>query len=162
MADYSNSLFNSKTGKSVIVAFDHGIAGNIYNQNPRTLAEKFIAARPDGVLMSPPLIHLCSDLFDKYPDVVPIATLATVNRTPTFAGPMQIFDFDFAVEMGARAIKNLLKNPKGRVPRARHVGECEFLNAVLWQTVGFNEVIAFRSSEARPEKCHGLCPWVST
>ena len=146
MADYSNSLFNSKTGKSVIVAFDHGIAGNIYNQNPRTLAEKFIAARPDGVLMSPPLIHLCSDLFDKYPDVVPIATLATVNRTPTFAGPMQIFDFDFAVEMGARAIKNLLiagqsdglfmlenmRNTAYLASKARKKGITFMVEAVAW------------------------------
>ena len=108
MVASKNSILNSKTGKSVVVAFDHGIGGKIYSPNPRTLAEKFIAAQPDGVLMSPPLIHLCADLFVKYPKVVPIATLVTLVRKPKFAGPTQIFDFDFAIEMGARAIKNIL------------------------------------------------------
>ena len=61
-----------------------GLAAKIYNQNPRALAEKFIAARPDGVLMSPPLIHVCSDLFAKYPDVVPIASVVGIYRTPKF------------------------------------------------------------------------------
>ena len=54
MVASKNSILNSKTGKSVVVAFDHGIGGKIYSPNPRTLAEKFIAAQPDGVLMSPP------------------------------------------------------------------------------------------------------------
>ena len=108
MVVVKNSILNSKTGKSVVVAFDHGIGGKVYSPNPRTLAEKFIAAQPDGVLMSPPLIHLCADLFTKYPKVVPIATLVTLVRKPVFAGPTQVFDFDFAIEMGARAIKNIL------------------------------------------------------
>jgi len=67
MAASKNSILNSKTGKSVVVAFDHGIGGKIYSPNPRTLAEKFIAAQPDGVLMSPPLINLCADLLRSIP-----------------------------------------------------------------------------------------------
>ena len=108
MTDYKNSFLNSKTGKSVVIAFDHGIGGREYKPNPRGLAEKFIAARPDGVLMSPPLIHMCADLFAKYKDVVPIASVVGVNLTPNFYGPMQLFEFDFAINMGAKAIKNLL------------------------------------------------------
>jgi len=141
-----NSILNSKTGKSVVVAFDHGIGGKIYSPNPRTLAEKFIAAQPDGVLMSPPLIHLCADLFAKYPKVVPIATLVTLVRKPKFAGPTQVFDFDFAIEMGARAIKNILvlgqadgasmlenmKNTAYLAQRARQKGIPFMVEAVAW------------------------------
>ena len=141
-----NSILNSKTGKSVVVAFDHGIGGKVYSPNPRTLAEKFIAAQPDGVLMSPPLIHLCADLFAKYPKVVPIATLVTLVRKPVFAGPTQVFDFDFAIEMGARAIKNILvigqsdgasmlenmKNTAYLAQRARQKGIPFMVEAVAW------------------------------
>jgi DhnA family fructose-bisphosphate aldolase class Ia len=146
MVAFKNSLLNSKTGKSVIVAFDHGIGGKVYTPNPRTLAEKFIAAQPDGVLMGPPMINLCSDLFAKYPGVVPIATLVTLVRTPTFAGPTQIFDFDFAIDMGARAIKNILvigqtdgkamlesmKNTAYLAQRARQKGIPFMVEAVAW------------------------------
>jgi DhnA family fructose-bisphosphate aldolase class Ia len=146
MLEPKNSLLNSKTGRTVVVAFDHGIGGRIYSPNPRTLAEKFIAAQPDGVLMSPPLIRLCADLFIRYPNVVPIATLVTVVRTPTFAGPTQIFDFDFAIEMGARAIKNMLvigqvdgksllenmKNTAYLACRARQKGIPFMVEAVAW------------------------------
>ena len=141
-----NSILNSKTGKSVVVAFDHGIGGKIYSPNPRALAEKFIAAQPDGVLMSPPLINLCADLFAKYPKVVPIATLVTLVRKPVFAGPTQVFDFDFALEMGARAIKNILvigqsdgtsmlenmKNTAYLAQRARQKGIPFMVEAVAW------------------------------
>jgi class I fructose-bisphosphate aldolase len=146
MAASKNSILNSKTGKSVVVAFDHGIGGKIYSPNPRTLAEKFIAAQPDGVLMSPPLINLCADLFAKYPKVVPIATLVTLVRKPVFAGPTQVFDFDFAIEMGARAIKNILvigqadgasmlenmKNTAYLAQRARQKGIPFMVEAVAW------------------------------
>jgi fructose-bisphosphate aldolase, class I len=146
MVAFKNSILNSKTGKSVVVAFDHGIGGKIYSPNPRTLAEKFIAAQPDGVLMSPPLIHLCADLFVKYPKVVPIATLVTLVRKPKFAGPTQVFDFDFAIEMGARAIKNILvigqtdgagmlenmKNTAYLAQRARQKGIPFMVEAVAW------------------------------
>ena len=146
MAVVKNPLLNSKSGKRVVVAFDHGIGGKIYSPNPRALAEKFIAAQPDGVLMSPPLINLCSYLFAKYPDVVPIATLVTLVRTPTFAGPTQIFDFDFAIEMGARAIKTILvigqtngvamlenmKNTAYLAQRARQKGIPFMVEAVAW------------------------------
>jgi DhnA family fructose-bisphosphate aldolase class Ia len=146
MLEPKNSLLNSKTGRTVVVAFDHGIGGRIYSPNPRTLAEKFIAAQPDGVLMSPPLIRLCADLFIRYPNVVPIATLVTVVRTPAFASPTQIFDFDFAIEMGARAIKNMLvigqadgksmlenmKNTAYLAQRARQKGIPFMVEAVAW------------------------------
>lgn len=108
MAASTNSIFNKKSGKSVIVAFDHGIGGKVSSPNPKTVADKFISAKPDGVLMSPPLIHLCADSLAKYPDVLPIATVVCIYRSTTFAGPMQVFDFDYAISMGAKAIKNLL------------------------------------------------------
>lgn len=141
-----NSLLNNETGKTVVVAFDHGVGGKVYSPNPRRLAEKFIAAQPDGVLMSPPLINLCSDLFAKYPNVVPIATLVTLVRTPSWAGPTQIFDFDYAIEMGAKAIKNLLvigqtdgvsmlenmKNTAYLSRRARQKGIPFMVEAVAW------------------------------
>ena len=41
MPDSKNSLFN-KSGKSVVVAFDHGIAALEYKTNPRASVEKFI------------------------------------------------------------------------------------------------------------------------
>ena len=107
MPDSKNSLFN-KSGKSVVVAFDHGIAALEYKTNPRASVEKFIGTRPDGILMSPPMIKLCADLFDKYPEVVPVASVVTIYPIPNFTAPVQVFDFDFAVDMGARAIKNLL------------------------------------------------------
>jgi len=107
MGDYRNTLFH-KSGKSVIVAYDHGIPALEYKTNPRTAVERFIGSRPDGILMSPPLIKLCGDLFAKYPEVVPVATLVTMYPIPNFSAPVQVFDFDFAVEMGARAIKNIL------------------------------------------------------
>ena len=146
MAIFKNCLLNSNSGKSVIVAFDHGIGGKIYSPNPRALAEKFIAAQPDGVLMSPPLIRLCADLFNKHTNVVPIATLVTLVRTPTFAGPTQIFDFDFAIEMGAKAIKTILvigqtdgksmlenmKNTAYLAHRARQKGIPFMVEAVAW------------------------------
>ena len=74
MTDSKNGLFN-KSGKSVVVAFDHGIAALEYKSNPRRAVEKFIVSRPDGILMSPPLIKLCADLFAKYPEVLPVASL---------------------------------------------------------------------------------------
>jgi len=96
--------------------------------------------------MSPPLIHLCADLFAKYPKVVPIATLVTLVRKPKFAGPTQVFDFDFAIEMGARAIKNILvlgqadgasmlenmKNTAYLAQRARQKGIPFMVEAVAW------------------------------
>jgi fructose-bisphosphate aldolase, class I len=107
MADSKNNLFN-KSGKSVVVAFDHGVIAFEYKSNPRTLVEKFITARPDGILMSPPLIKACADLFAKYPEVVPIASVDVIYPIPNFSVPVQVFDFDFAIAMGARAVKNLL------------------------------------------------------
>jgi len=107
MVKSKNSLFND-SGKSVIVAFDHGIAGLEYKSNPRASVEKFIGSRPDGILMSPPLIKLCADLFAKYPEIVPIATVVTIYSIPNFSAPVQVSDFEFAIDMGARAIKNLL------------------------------------------------------
>ena len=38
MADYRNSLFKSKTGKSVVVAFDHGLAA----ENPIGTREQWL------------------------------------------------------------------------------------------------------------------------
>jgi DhnA family fructose-bisphosphate aldolase class Ia len=145
MTDSKNSLFN-KSGKSVVVAFDHGIAALEYKSNPRAAIEKFIGAKPDGILMSPPLIKLCADLFDKYPEVVPVASIVTIYPIPNFTAPVQIFDFDFAVDMGARAIKNLLilgqsdsrdmlenmKNTCYLASRARKKGIPFMVEAVGW------------------------------
>jgi fructose-bisphosphate aldolase/2-amino-3,7-dideoxy-D-threo-hept-6-ulosonate synthase len=140
-----NSLF-SKSGKSVVVAFDHGIAALEYKTNPRTAVEKFIGTKPDGILMSPPLIKLCADLFAKYPEVVPVASVVTIYPIPNFSVPVQVFDFDFAIDMGARGIKNLLilgqadgrdmtenmKNTCYLASRARQKGIPFMVEAVAW------------------------------
>jgi len=170
MVATKNSILNSKTGKAWVVAFDHGIGGKIYSPNPRTLAEKFIAAQPDGVLMSPPLINLCADLFVKYPKVVPIATLVTLVRKPVFAGPTQVFDFDFAIEMGARAIKNILvigqadgasmlenmKNTAYLAQRARQKGIPFMVEAVAWEPKYRQTRRQPRNSSDRHAACTGM------
>jgi DhnA family fructose-bisphosphate aldolase class Ia len=149
MSKSTSGLLNSKTGNAVCVAFDHGIGGGggfPEARNPRATVEKFIVAQPDGVLMSPPLIHICADLYQKYPTVTPIATLVTRGRTPNFSGPVQVYDFDFAIRMGARAIKNLLilgqsdsrdllenmKNTAYLANQARKEGIPFMVEAVLW------------------------------
>lgn len=67
--------------------------------------ERFMSARPDGVLSSPTLIRLYADLFKKYSSVTPVATLDAFTRTPSLYGPALVFSLDYAMQSGARAIK---------------------------------------------------------
>jgi len=39
------------------------------------------------------MIKLCADLFDKYPEVVPVASVVTIYPIPNFTAPVQVFDF---------------------------------------------------------------------
>ncbi len=89
------------------MAFDYGMNGTVHQEakNPGAAMEKFMSARPDGVLSSPTLIRRYADLFEKYDSVTPIATLDAFTRTPALYGPMQVFNLDYAIEAGAKAIK---------------------------------------------------------
>jgi DhnA family fructose-bisphosphate aldolase class Ia len=110
MAKSSKSFFNSESGNAVVVAFDYGITGAVHQEakNPRATMEKFMAGEPEGVLLSPILIHRFADVFEKYPTVAPIASLDSIVRNPNLTGPVQLFDFDTAIRMGARGVKSLL------------------------------------------------------
>jgi len=134
----SDNILDSKSGNAACVAFDHGIDGSALpgSRNPRAAVERFIVAQPDAVLMSPPLLHVCADLFEKYPAVTPIASLGFT---------VQFFDFDFAVQMGAKAIKNLLilgqpgngtfenmRSTAHLASQARKKGIPFMVEAVLW------------------------------
>lgn len=100
-------IFDSKSGKAVLVAFDYGMNGTVHQEakNPGETMAKFMSAQPDGVLSSPILIQRNADLFTKFPSVTPVATLDVFTRTPALYGPMQVYDFDYAIRLGARAIK---------------------------------------------------------
>lgn len=110
MPDSSSSIFNSKSGNAVIVAFDYGTNGTVHQEakNPGATMEKFMSAQPDGVLSSPVLIHRFANLYEKYPSVTPVASLDAIARTPAIFGPMQMFSLDYAVQLGAKAVKCLL------------------------------------------------------
>lgn len=58
-------LFRKESGRSFIVAFDHGQALPMPHGigNPRSLVEKIVAGQPDGLLLTAGMFRQCSDLF---------------------------------------------------------------------------------------------------
>jgi DhnA family fructose-bisphosphate aldolase class Ia len=102
-------LLNGKSGNANIVAMDHGLASFVFDEfkNPGTTLERVLEGKPDCVLISPMIIHRFAGLFAKYPMVKTIATLDAVI-IPELCGPMQVFNVDFAIQMGANAVKSLL------------------------------------------------------
>jgi len=103
----SSGIFDGKSGRAVMVAFDYGMNGTVHQEakNPGAAMERFMSAQPDGVLSSPTLIRRYADLFKKYSSVTPVATLDAFTRIPSLYGPMQVFSLDYAVQSGAEAIK---------------------------------------------------------
>jgi DhnA family fructose-bisphosphate aldolase class Ia len=106
---------------------DHGLASLVFEEfkNPRATLAKVLEGGPDGVLISPMLISQFADLFNQYPTVRAIATLDAVIL-PELCGPIQVFDLDFAVRMGAKAVKSLLvfgqSDPMAYLENVRRVG----------------------------------------
>ena len=106
-------IIKKSTGKSVSVAFDHGLddgpmLGNIH---PRDTMEKIIEGGADGVLISPGTAKVCSDLLcdDSAPSVI-----LRLDWTNTFRAPEElnyeegrnilISDVESALALGADAV----------------------------------------------------------
>ncbi|MDD5127372.1 MAG: hypothetical protein PHR43_04685 [Dehalococcoidales bacterium] len=163
----NRGVFDSKSGKAVLVAFDYGMNGTVHQEakNPGETMSKFMSAQPDAVLSSPILINKYLGLFNKYPSVTPVATLDAFTRTPSLYGPMQVYDFDYAIRLGARAIKCfiisgqtesrvLLENFQyvARVGEQTHKHDVPFIiEAVNWGA----EIPEEKKND--PEEIHKVC-----
>jgi len=147
MSETYKKLLNNKSGKANIIAMDHGLASCVFDEfkNAGVTLEKVLKGSPDGVLISPMLIHTFADLFAKYPTVKTIATLDAVI-IPDICGPVQAFDIDFALRTGATAVKTLLifgqADPANYLANAKYVAHLAeqakerkvplMVEAVLW------------------------------
>lgn len=106
-------IIKKSTGKSVSIAFDHGLddgpmPGNI---NPRATMEKIIEGGADAVLISPGIARICNDLLcdDNAP-----AVILRLDWTNTFRAADElnyeegrnvlISDVESALAMGADAV----------------------------------------------------------
>ena len=109
MSEIYKKLLNAKSGNANIVAMDHGLASFVFDEfkNPGLTIERVLEGKPDCLLISPMMLCHFAGLFAKYPMVKTIATLDAVI-IPELCGPMQVFDIDSAIRMGANALKSLL------------------------------------------------------
>lgn len=109
MSEIYKELLNAKSGNANIIAMDHGLASFVFEEfkNPGVTIERVLEGKPDGVLISPMIIHRFAGLFAKYPMVKTIATLDAVI-IPELCGPMQVFSVESAIRVGAKAVKSLL------------------------------------------------------
>lgn len=106
-------IIKKSTGKSVSIAFDHGLDSGpmLGNIRPRETMEKIIEGGADGVLISPGIARLCNDLLcdDNAPGVI-----LRLDWTNGFRAPSEfnyeegrnilISDVESALAMGAAAV----------------------------------------------------------
>ena len=107
-------LFDEQTGRSVIVAMDHGATGVPSGfADPRRLLCSIVAARPDGVILNTGLARRFAPLFGRRDAPALVLGIDNVlHRGPHGQGPADAhwtqISVEEAVKLGADAVKVIL------------------------------------------------------
>jgi class I fructose-bisphosphate aldolase len=107
-------LFDEQTGRSVIVAMDHGATGVPSGfADPRRLLRSIVAAQPDGVILNTGLARRFAPLFGRRDAPALVLGIDNVlHRGPHGQGPADAhwtqISVEEAVKLGADAVKVIL------------------------------------------------------
>jgi fructose-bisphosphate aldolase, class I len=107
-------LFDERTGRSVIVAMDHGATGVPDGlAEPTRLVPMIVAAQPDGVILNPGLARRFTPLFARRDAPALVLGIDQVlHRQPGGRGPAEAHwpqvSVEEAVRLGADAVKVIL------------------------------------------------------
>src|ERR687884_1199689 len=107
-------LFDPGSGRSVIVALDHGAAGVPEGfEQPQQLLETIVAAGPDGVILNPGLARRCPRLFKRRDAPALVLSLDQIlHERPRWQGPAVAhwpqLTVEEALRLGADAVKLIL------------------------------------------------------
>ncbi len=130
-----NRLFDSRTGRSVTVAVDHGIGGVPTGlENPRAALAAVLAGEPDGMILTPGLLKSCAGLFAGRgrPSLFAAADVAPGATFPGGPGGSEEYRLMAGVEdllrLGADGVKMLLIF--GRDSAAAHADNVERVAAM--------------------------------
>jgi len=161
--DRMSRLFNAATGKSVIVAVDHGIEGVPRGlEDPRQKVQALIESGVDALLLNPGLFERVSGLWERRnaPGVVLAADYYMGSTVPGRKAQTEdyrrILEVEDAVRLGADAIKMVLvfgqreldlyaynlETVAAAIQEAHRLGMPVMLETVLWGITSTKEEMA--------------------